>query len=153
MTARTRFVAALLLATSCTASLPSAKVVANTSGGDFAPVTANAGFVVTGNPLTAWRPKQLQARRSLSEHPGGVAVSHDGSACATVAAKPGLGLRSYRLPGLERIRAIDDACNDLLSIAQNGARVACAERRVEEAQVQTYIKIFTFPELEPVQSW
>jgi hypothetical protein len=141
MTARRRFIAALLLATSCTASLPSAKVVANLGGGDFAPVAANAGFVVTGNPLTAWRSSQLRARRSLSEHPGGVAVSHDGGACATVAAKPGLGLRSYRLPRLERIGAVDDACNDLLAIAQNGARVACAERRVEEAKVKTYIKI------------
>ena len=153
MTIPARFVGVLLLATACAASLPSAQVVANMNGGDFAPVAANGGVVATSNPLTAWRIKPLQPRSSARNHPGAVAISHDGRTCATVAAPPGLGLRSYRLPGLEPIQIVADACNGIVSVSLNGALVACAERRLEEAQVQTQIKVFTFPELEPVQSW
>jgi hypothetical protein len=153
MTSSARFVGALLLVTACAASLPSAKVVANMRGGDFAPITANAGFVVSGNPLTVWRPQQLQSRRSVNEHPGAIAIADGGQAFATVAAPPGLGLRSYRLPGLELIQAVGDACNDMVSISLNSALVACAERREVDAKLQTNIHVFSFPKLEPVQSW
>lgn len=148
-----RFVSVLLLATACAAALPSVDVVAKLGGGDFAPVAAGAGFVVTGSPLTVWRPRQLQARRSAPEHPGAIAVAPDGRACATVAAPPSLGLRSYRLPQLEPIRAVGEACNDRVEISRDGTLVACAERRVDQDTLRTIVRVFTFPELLPVQSW
>jgi hypothetical protein len=63
-----------------------------------------------------------------------------------------LGLRSYRLPGLEPIQKVA-ACNDRLDISASGALVACVERHADAGSLQTFVKVFSFPDLQPVQSW
>ena len=154
MPSSARLAGTLLFATACATSVvPTAKVVANMSGGDFAPLAVGGGFVVSGNPLTVWRARQLQSRRSVREHPGALAVARDGHACATVAAAPAVGLRSYRLPGLDPMQVVGDACNDMVTISAAGTLVACAQRSVEQGKVQTQIRVFSFPDLKPVQSF
>jgi hypothetical protein len=127
-------------------------VVANLSGGDFTPVAVGGGFVVTGTKLTAWRPQLLSARRSVNEQPGGVAISSDGRACATVAVRPALGLHAFRLPMLEPIATDPQACNGSVTISGSGKLVACTELRVENDAATTSIRVFSFPALKPVQS-
>jgi hypothetical protein len=145
--------AAAVLSLSCAASLPLVKVVVDLRGDEFSPLSAGSGVVLSGSRLTAWRPKLLRERRSVNERPGAIAIARDGRACATAAAPPELGLRSYRLPGLEPIRKLDGACNGSVAISPGGSLVACTERRSEADKLQTFVRVFTFPSLEPVQSW
>jgi hypothetical protein len=149
----------VMAAVACGAAVtpPAVQVVANARREEVAPLTAGAGFVLTGKRLTVWRSKLLGERRSFDDQPGAVAIARDGRACATAAIAPALGLRSYRLPGLEPIQKID-ACNARLDISPSGTLIACLERQADTAQpdggnVQTLVKVFTFPDLQPVQSW
>jgi hypothetical protein len=150
-----RFVIVLALLGCSTAvepRVPSAQVVADLRGRELTPLAAGAGFVLTGRHLTAWRPKALSDRRSASDQPAAIAVAADGSACATAAVAPTLGLRSYRLPGLEPVAARVDVCNDRVDISADGKLVACVERREDLPALKSFVRIFTFPALEPVQS-
>lgn len=148
-----RSLAIAVLSLSCSANPPLVRVVVDLKGAEFSPLSAGGGVVLSGSRLTAWRPKLLRERRSVNERPGAIAVAGDGRACATTAAPPGLGLRSYRLPALEPIRTLEGACNGDVAVSPNGAFVACAERRTEADGLQTFVRVFTFPSLEPVQSW
>lgn len=132
--------------------VPSARVVADLRGGELAPLTAGAGFVLTGRHLTAWRPNALADRHSVADEPAAIAVAPDGSTCATAAVAPTLGLRSYRLPGLERIAERADVCNDRVDISADGKLAACVERRVDSAALTSFIRVFSFPALEPLQN-
>jgi hypothetical protein len=140
-----------LVSSSCAAAIPSVQVVADARGEEFSPLAAGGGFVVTGSRLTAWRPKLLRTRRSADDRPGTVAVARDGRACVSAAIPPAFGLRSYRLPGLEPVRKIDDACNGKLAISSSNALVACIEHREDAGELRTFVRVFTFPELLPVQ--
>jgi hypothetical protein len=144
---------AVLFSSSCAAAPPpSVRVVADARGEEFSPLAAGAGIVVTGSRLTAWRPKLLRQRRSADDHPGAIAVAPDGKACATAAAAPAFGLRSYRLPGLEAVRSLDDVCNGKLTISGSSELVACIEHREDAGELHGFVRVFTFPELLPVQS-
>jgi WD40 repeat protein len=135
---------------SCAASLPSVRVVADARGESFWPLAARAGFVVTGSRLTAWRPQLLRERRSANEHPGAIAIAPNGQACATTALlSTGRGLRAYRLPGLEPLHEIEGACNGRVDISPSGTLVACVERDAEAS----FVRLFTFPSLKLVRSW
>jgi hypothetical protein len=127
-------------------------VVADLRGGELAPLSAGAGFILTGRHLTAWRPKALADRHTVRDQPAAIAVAADGSACATAAVAPARGLRSYRLPGLEPIAERSDACNDRVDISADGKLVACVERREDSEALASLVRVFKFPELEPVQS-
>jgi hypothetical protein len=89
----------------------------------------------------------------MKDQPAAIAIAADGHACATAAIAPALGLRTYRLPGLEPIGQRSEACNDRVDISSDGKLVACVERRADSAAVQTFVRVFTFPALEPVQSF
>jgi hypothetical protein len=135
---------------SCAASQPSVRVVADARGEGFWPLAARAGFVVTGSRLTAWRPQLLRERRSVHEHPGAIAIAPDGQACATAAPFiEGRRLRSYRLPGLELLQDVEGACNDSVDISPSGELVACVDRTPEAS----FVRLFTFPRLKLVRSW
>jgi hypothetical protein len=154
---RWRFSSAILIAAvGCSAAVktraPSAQVIADLRGDELAPLAAGAGFVLTGRRLTAWRPRQLGDRRSVNDLPAAIAISSDGRACATAAAAPGLGLRSYGLPGLEPIAQRSDACNERVEISADGTLVACLERRTDAEALGSFLRVFSFPELEPVTS-